>query len=1359
MENNYSNLKYRIKNRRYILLLFVLITFTYSKNLSAQSYWMQKGGSGSADEGYSISLDDSANTYTTGYFTGTATFGSLNITCTGVSDIFLVKTNSSGIFKWAVKAGDGGSDRGLAVKTDKNGNSYLTGYYYGTATFGTHTLTSTGLQDVFVAKYDRNGNVLWVSSAGGTQSDIGNAITIDNSGNAIITGQFAGKATFGSYTLNSTANNINVFTAKLDGATGNFLWAKGGTGPHTDRGLGVACDPSGNVYVTGEFTDTITFDNVHKSPMYNAIFLIKYSNAGNELWFTEAGGGTYNIANAIAVDNSSNIYLTGNFTGTITFFAQSNFTLTNPYPNRIFVVKYDNAANLIWDVSDGSNNPVSANSISLDASGNAYILGNFDCIFNSYADQYGQGTFNSVGSLDIFAAEYSGTSGKWQWSRQIGGHGNNYGYSLAVSAAADVYTAGSFDQDMIITSAPAPSFIGYNAVDTKYCNSTYCSDPNYGHYADFRTYGNLDIDIAKPFNLGRQPYDFYLRNGAGCDRPQVSVCISTSLSGACMDTAQFCTSGELYAITNTCSTIGPNFTYLWSNGSRSGATSVNVTGYYWVTQTSADGCFVTKDTIYVIIHPPPPAPCISDNVVINTNSTNPQPIRLCDKSVKLTGCNYGKDSAYYWTTPKMKQIDSLTITVGLHSDSGYYCFNVVDSFGCVNKTCVWVAIDSNLSKIVPKLKCLTCKNDTAFICKGSSFVMFPYDSITNPFGNPALCIPPQFGTTNKWLVTPNTIAYALYTYCPPQNYMTPSDSGWYQITDSILRHNICGNTKQAVHDSVYVRLYPLPPPISLTIKGKSQLCSGDSEWVSVSGFRPFKWSNGSTMDSIFVGYGTYSVSASDTNQYGCTTSGFASISITKAIMTTPSISFFPSNGIICPGDSVEIIATGGPYQEYSWYGPSGPIAADTNIIWVKSPGSYYLFASDSNPCGLSALSNTVLIEAYATPYIQTPNTNICPGDSVLISVVATNDAVITWLPPLSGNSTTKYIDSAGTYSVKVVSCGITTICTITITMSHPYAIIGSKPHTLCAGGDSLTLTGDTGMAIYKWLPGNIYSQSLIVKKAGTYTLIATDAFGCSASSTIKITAPLKGSISSFLNKNCNGDSNTGTIKVSVLGGSGHYSYAWSPNVGIGPTETGLKAGSYTVTITDTNGCTVVETDSIPSYILPQAIAAFTFTPDTVSPGQLVNFINDSKGGTSYYWTFGDGHSTTDSFPSYAYAGDGSYVIMLITYNAWGCPDTTYGTIFVTDGTNFPNVFTPNGDGQNDIFYFVIKGAKCLHANIYNRWGVLIYEINNLQDGWPGTIRQTGMPASDGVYYYILDYCDWDYVHHKRDGFLQLIRNK
>jgi gliding motility-associated-like protein len=116
------------------------------------------------------------------------------------------------------------------------------------------------------------------------------------------------------------------------------------------------------------------------------------------------------------------------------------------------------------------------------------------------------------------------------------------------------------------------------------------------------------------------------------------------------------------------------------------------------------------------------------------------------------------------------------------------------------------------------------------------------------------------------------------------------------------------------------------------------------------------------------------------------------------------------------------------------------------------------------------------------------------------------------------------------------------------------------------------------------------------------------------------------------------------------------------------------------------------------------------------------------------------------------------VVTLIGTNAYGCPDTATKDVYVTPEILIPNVFTPDG-GQNNIFYFTITGATCFHCDIYNRWGQLIYELNSIAEGWPGVIRQTGDPASDGTYYYILNYCDYQNITHRLDGFITLIRGK
>mgnify|MGYP002682318742 CR=1 FL=1 len=115
---------------------------------------------------------------------------------------------------WANQAGGTDLDWGESIAVDDNGNSYVTGRFYGSATFGTTTLTGSGDSDIFVAKLDINGNWLWAKQAGGTSNDIGIGIDVDDNGNSYITGGFIDIATFGTTTLTSSGY-YDIFVAKL----------------------------------------------------------------------------------------------------------------------------------------------------------------------------------------------------------------------------------------------------------------------------------------------------------------------------------------------------------------------------------------------------------------------------------------------------------------------------------------------------------------------------------------------------------------------------------------------------------------------------------------------------------------------------------------------------------------------------------------------------------------------------------------------------------------------------------------------------------------------------------------------------------------------------------------------------------------------------------------------------------------------------------------------------------------------------------------------------------------------------------------------------------------------------------------
>ncbi len=397
-----------------------------------------------------VCFDNSGSIVSAGYFTNSAAFGSsttLTSASGGIPDIYVSKSSPSGVILWAMRAGGYGSDRALSVKADAAGNIYITGFYYGSASFGTFTLNSSnGSQEIFIAKLNSSGTFIWAVSAGGAMADIGNAIDVDVNGNVLVTGQFQGSATFGSSTLTSVINpqttfsSLDVFTAKYDN-NGNFLWVRQGAAEYTDRGLDIAADANGNIFVCGQFSDTIVFNQVHNNPIMNAIFLIKYDANGNEVWFRKASG-TYSIAYSLAINSNQDIYMTGDYQGNLAFYGPPNNFLSDTYSKCVYIVKYDNSGNFIWAQSESSNNYISSRAVTLDPSGNPYIAGEFGCTLNEYADIFGQGTFNSIGYQDIFTVKYN-SAGQRQWMRNFGGPGNDKAHGILVKTIDVPVIAGS----------------------------------------------------------------------------------------------------------------------------------------------------------------------------------------------------------------------------------------------------------------------------------------------------------------------------------------------------------------------------------------------------------------------------------------------------------------------------------------------------------------------------------------------------------------------------------------------------------------------------------------------------------------------------------------------------------------------------------------------------------------------------------------------------------------------------------------------------------------------------------------------------------------------------------------------------
>lgn len=1101
---------------KYILLLFCI---AFTLNLRSQTYWAHASGGNNVDEAMDVVHDASGNIYSTGYFTNNASFGSfsLNSTSSGIPDGYIYKSNAFGQIQWIQKFGGNGSDRGLSIRVDNSGNTYICGYYYGTATFGTFTLSSVSAsQDVFIAKIDPSGNFLWVRSCGGNMTDIPSALAIDNNNDVIVTGSYQGVAIFGTTTFTSINNpstsipSYDVFTVKYS-TTGNFLWAKDGNAKYTDRGLDVVTDAFGDIYVCGQFSDTILFDNVHNNQIMNAVFLIKYTSAGNEVWLRKASA-TSSIAYALAVNSANEVYMAGDFTGTMGFYGTTNNFLTGNYANRIFLVKYDKNGTYLIGQSSSSKNYLSARNLAIDNIGNAYIIGEFGCTLNDFADATAQGLFNSVGYADIFVAKYLSGNFTRDWMRQIGGPAKDEAHGITLIANDVPVIAGSYERKLSYPMKNTP-FTTYTVFpSTKnlsnlayYQSSFYCTNSFYSDYMSISSTGFCDAFVGKIFDLSLEPYDYYIRGISGCNRSFIKSCISTSSISACMDTIKYCGQGKISCNTNTGDqgTIGPYHKFLWSNGDTTQTTFQWITssGYYHVNVTTMDGCYNSKDTVYVEINPKPTSPHITDTKGFNFKkypATNK--IKMCHPdTVKITGGDI-KGNSFVWTAlsggPFLSSPDSSIIT----NKGGLYQLMVTTPKGCSAITTVSVQLDS-IKLIKPKINL----PDTVVMCCGTSTIVNLYDSISNPIGNNN-CI--GIIDTLKWYVTPAGATMGTLNNCnkPEDGIFNTCNTGTYTITAIIKINNLCGVQTYTATKVVYAKINP-KPPVTLTYSGPTQFCPGDSIKVIINHNNPIQWNifgsinaSNQTKDTVWIKIpGFYQITSTSTSSAGCTTTNFLNLNFT--VKPNPFLSVFPK--LICPNDSVKITCNTSGAVNYQWIGPGGPISGNTQFIYVKTPGFYHCIVTDATGCVLT--SNTVEVKVYNTPYLMAnPSSIFCLGGSTVLKVITNDSTLIQWLPPLWGGGTVKTVTATGVYSVNVTACGITTTCTLAVVASAAVANITASTTVICPG-DSVKLIANSGMAGYNWQPVNSFDPSIYVSASGIYTLTTTDANGCTKSATIAIT--------------------------------------------------------------------------------------------------------------------------------------------------------------------------------------------------------------------------------------------------------------
>ena len=415
-----------------LLLIASLIAGAVDAAGAPTHLWSKGFGSANGGEyGRSLATDPSGGTAIVGSFSGNTNFGGGVLVNAGASDIFLARYDTNGNHLWSRRFGSTGFDVGNAVATDVLGNVYATGFFQGTVDFGGGGLVATGTNDIFFVKYSAGGSHVWSKRFGTVDAANGWSIAVDPFGNAFLTGVYNGTINFGG--ANLVSNSFDVCFAKFD-PSGAHLQSINYGGAGFDVGLDLAVDSFGNLYATGSFSGTASLGGSSLvSAGFDDVFLAKYDGSLNHQWSQRFGGTSSDSGRALVVNDGGEVWLAASFNGTANF---GDGPLAGT--NDIALAKYSPTGAHIWSKRFGGGGSDYPYGLAIDTADRIFLTGS-----HQGGTDFGGGILASVGLDDIYLAVFSG-NGQHAWSATYGVSFNDVGYGVGIDLAGDVALTGSF---------------------------------------------------------------------------------------------------------------------------------------------------------------------------------------------------------------------------------------------------------------------------------------------------------------------------------------------------------------------------------------------------------------------------------------------------------------------------------------------------------------------------------------------------------------------------------------------------------------------------------------------------------------------------------------------------------------------------------------------------------------------------------------------------------------------------------------------------------------------------------------------------------------------------------------------------
>lgn len=799
---------------------------------------------------------------------------------------------------------------------------------------------------------------------------------------------------------------------------------------------------------------------------------------------------------------------------------------------------------------------------------------------------------------------------------------------------------------------------------------------------------------------------------------------------------------------------------------------------YTVIGTNTAGCSDTQTTTVTLFTPPTVTAtgtspiCAGDTTPLNalgavTYVWSPANSLDCTNCPSPQASPIGTTTYTVVGTDANGCVDSTTLT--LQTQSGPPITVSADTTICPGTAAGLLVSGANTYSWSPggSLSCTNCPDPTAQPTQSTTYTVTAFNPIgcnsvdtvrvsisgigsAGIVGDTAICP----GDTAQWQVQGLTQI----------NWAPSTDISCTGCTDPLLTpqqtttYTLSGTDNNGCQIVPVTKTLEVTPEPVLNVTAPDTVCAGTAVTLLAQGATTYQWNASTTLSCNTCASPTVVLTQTSSFQLRGISAGgcFTDTAFSIVVQPSPTVSL-SGNTAICPGDSSLLsVASNG---DFSWL-PDPSLSCDTCAsTWVSPVTSQWYFASATSSIGCTT-SDSIWVNVLSPPVVDaSPDTQVCMGEPV--QLVATGAVSYQWTAN-SALSCTQCPDPVAQpqqddwYVVTGTDAnGCVGIDSIRITLARLPGLTLS-PDTLICLGDTITLTVG-GASNYTWSPSTGLSTTVGTTVHAspsdtiTYTIQATDVNGCSQDTTLTLFVhqplPILARPDTAV---CPGES----VQLFATNGT---QYEWKPTTNLSnpsiatPVAQPGQTTIYTVTKRDTFGCEVLETVRVAIHPAPTAEAGNNVTINEGATYQL-----QGTGGGQYQWQPAQWLDDPSLSNPTAAPPDSTWFFLTTTDNN-GCIafDSVLIAVIPTVQVVVPTGFTPNGDGQNDLFGpGYVKGVSIQSIRIFDRWGKEVFVGQSAADYWDGTVA--GQPAPMGVYVWIITGTTADGVPFQRQGNVTLL---